>query len=353
MTDLAVERKQKIIAAYHVPTTIPALRSVLEAIPEPKVLVIEEGPSADWLYRNLRTSVNEMVVCDPRRNRLITDDGDKDNPIDARKLAELLRGGHLRAVHHSDSPDQVVLKEWVSLYGDRVRQGVREINKIRGRLRMYGVRAPRGALSNARIRAAWLAGLEARSLAGQLEVLLLGRDTAVQQVQQAKRELGRLAGRYAIVGRWRELPGVGLIRAATLLAYLDTPWRFRGEKALWKYCGVGLLRFASGTDRRGRPKAGKLRLPWAVNRRLKDAVRGAAISAIHAGNNVFSESSAERIRRGLPPGNARRSTARKMLSVMWGMWKTGSRFDPQRVRDRPCQKQQQRVLKETTCPDRD
>lgn len=331
MTDLAVERKQKIIREYSVPTTIPALRSVLEAIPSRKLLVIEEGPSADWLYRNLRTSVDEMVVCDPRRNRLITNDGDKDNPIDARKLAELLRGGHLRAVHHSDSRERVVLKEWVSLYHDRVRQGVREINKIRARLRMYGVRPPRGALSNTDIRKDWLTGLAEPSLAGQLELLFLGRDTAVQQVKQAKRQLGRRAGRYEIVKQWQKLPGVGLIRAATLLAYLDTPWRFRNDKALWKYCGVGLLRFASGRDRRGRPKPGKLRLPWAVNRRLKDAVMGAAISAIYSGNNVFSEYYAERIRKGLTPGNARRSTARKLLSVMWGMWKTASRFDPQRV----------------------
>ncbi len=331
MTDLAVERKQKIIREYRVPTTIPALRSVLEEVPGRKLLVIEEGPSADWLYRNLRTSVDEMVVCDPRRNRLITDDGDKDNPIDARKLAELLRGGHLRAVHHSDSLEQVVLKEWVSLYHDRVGQGVREINKIRARLRMYGARAPRGALSNRAVRDDWLGQLPERSLAGQLKLLFLGRDTVAEQVKQAKRHVGRLAGRYEIVGWWQELPGVGLIRAATLLAYLDTPWRFRSPKALWKYCGVGLLRFASGTDRRGRPKLGKLRLPWAVNRRLKDVVMGATASAIYGGNNVFSRYYERRIRKGLTPGNARRSAARRLLSVMWGMWKTGSRFAPERV----------------------
>jgi transposase len=331
MTDLAVERKQRIVREYRVPTTIPALRSVLAEIPGRKLLVIEEGPSADWLYRNLRTAVDEMIVCDPRRNRLITADGDKDNPIDARKLAELLRGGHLRAVHHSDSRDRVVLKEWVSLYHDRVGQGVREVNKIRARLRMYGQWAPRGVLSKPAVRQEWLAEMPERALAGQLELLFMGRDTAAEQVARAKRQLGRLSRQYEIVGRWQELPGVGLIRALTLLAYLDTPWRFRRDKPLWKYCGVGLLRFASGTDRRGRPKPGKLRLPWAVNRRLKDAVMGAAITAIYAGNNVFSAYYQERIQKGLTPGNARRSVARKLLSVMWAMWKTGSRFDPRCV----------------------
>jgi transposase len=161
--------------------------------------------------------------------------------------------------------------------------------------------------------------------------LFLGWDTAAEQAARAKRRLGRLSGQYEVLGRWRQLPGVGLIRAVTLLAYLDTPWRFRHAKALWKYCGVGLLRFASGTDRQGRAKPGKLRLPWAVNRRLKDAVMGAAITAIYAGNNVFSAYYGERIRKGLTAGNARRSVARKLLSVMWGMWKTGRRFDPRCV----------------------
>ena len=32
--------------------------------------VIEEGPLADWLYRNLSPRVDEMVVCDPHCNAL-------------------------------------------------------------------------------------------------------------------------------------------------------------------------------------------------------------------------------------------------------------------------------------------
>jgi len=50
---------------------------------------------AGWLYRNLRREVDQMVVCDHRRNALITRDGDKTNPIDAEKLSELLAGGNL------------------------------------------------------------------------------------------------------------------------------------------------------------------------------------------------------------------------------------------------------------------
>jgi len=36
------------------------------------------------------------------------------------------------------------------------------------------------------------------------------------------------------------------VRAATLLVYLDTPFRFKSKQALWKYIGIGLVRRRSG-----------------------------------------------------------------------------------------------------------
>ncbi len=46
---------------------------------------MEEGPMAGWLYRNLNKKVDALIISDPRRNKLITSDGDKDDKIDAAK----------------------------------------------------------------------------------------------------------------------------------------------------------------------------------------------------------------------------------------------------------------------------
>ena len=89
-TEMAVEYKGKIVSRYSVPTTIPAISNVLVSLQGKKIIAIEEGPMAGWLYRNLRESVDEFVVSEPRRNKLITYDGDKDDKIDAGKLAVLL-----------------------------------------------------------------------------------------------------------------------------------------------------------------------------------------------------------------------------------------------------------------------
>jgi len=96
---------------------------------------------------------------------------------------------------------------------------------------------------------------------------------------------------------------------------------------LWKYCGVGLQSSASGTDKKGRPKPARLQLPWAVNRTLKNAVLGAALSAINQKGNAFRDYYERMVQNGVISSNARHAVARKLLTVMWGMWKSNSQFD--------------------------
>ncbi len=328
MTNLAVEKNGRIIRELCVPTTIPALRAAIESIPRRRAMTFEEGPMADWLARGLRPALDELLVCDPRRNDLISQDGDSDDRIDARKLASLLRGGFLRAVHHSDDPHRIELKQWVGNH-DRVREAVRQINKIRGRCWQHGLRPPRGILRNIEARAAWLEQLGTHPAVSQLGVLFLGFDAVAEQVAMARRQVGKLSRGQPILGYWQALPGVGPIRAVTLYVYLDTPWRFASNPhKVWKYCGVGLEHSGSGKDRQGRMKVGQLQLAWRVNRRLKNAVMGAAISAIGQGDNPFAAQYERLVSNGLSRGNARHTVARKMLSVMWGMWKSDTRFNP-------------------------
>src|ERR1700751_5409219 len=65
-------------------------------------VTFEEGTWAAWLYDLLKPHVTKIVVCDPRRNALLKE-GSKSDRIDARKLAELLRGGLLRPVYHGET----------------------------------------------------------------------------------------------------------------------------------------------------------------------------------------------------------------------------------------------------------
>jgi len=325
-TELGIERNGKIAERHSLPTTVRAIRQVLDNLQGQKHLTFEEGPLAGWLYRNLKDHVDSLTVCDPRRNRLITSGGDKDDRIDAAKLAALLRGGYLHPVYHSDDLQRVAFKRWVTLYHDRVKDATRSINKLRGCCRVYGERIPRRALRDPAIRQAWLASLE-KDLADQLRLLWRSYDTNAAQVRTAKRQLARRARAFPVIAYWSALPGVGPIRSATLFAYLDTPWRFKRKSQLWKYCGVGLQRSTSGQDRYGRDRSARLKLAWAVNKRLKNVVIGAAISAIRSRDNIFRQAYERRLTDGSLDSNARHTVARKMLTVMWGMWKNQRPFD--------------------------
>src|SRR5437660_9181803 len=84
----AVTETGQLVHQERCATSIVALVQELEKIPQPRFLVIEEGPLADWLWRHLQAHVKEMVICNPRRNHLIAKEGDKDDPIDAPKLAQ-------------------------------------------------------------------------------------------------------------------------------------------------------------------------------------------------------------------------------------------------------------------------
>jgi len=326
-TELAIEKTGKIVARYSVPTSIPAIVNVLDSFQGKKYFALEEGPMSGWLYRNLNKKVDDFISSDPRRNKLIASDGDKDDKIDAGKLASLLRGGFLRKIHQSDDAGRAELKHWVSLYHDRVRDAVRSINKIRARCRMHGVKISRAAVRNPDSRADWLLKTNNTALANQLEMLWIGYDATVKQVKFAKRQLALLSGKYEIIHFFSQLPGVGLIRATTIFAYLDTPWRFKKKNKLWKYCGVGLQRTASGTDKKGKPRPARLKLPWSVNRTLKNAILGAAQTAINQKDNVFKDYYKRMVQDGMIASNARHAVARKMITVMWAMWKTNSRFD--------------------------
>ena len=326
-TELAIEQRGKIVARYSVPTTIPAISTVLDSLQGNKRFAMEEGPMAGWLYRNLNEKVKEFIVSEPRRNKLITCEGDKDDKIDSGKLAALLRGNFLKAVHHTNDNHRANLKHWINLYHDRVHDAVRHINKIRACCRMHGIKIPRKVVRNSAHRNQWLCGLDNRVLKAQLQMLWIGYDATKEQVELAKKQFSSYARKYPIIKYWCKLPGVGPIRAATIFAYLDTPWRFRNRAKLHKYCGVGLIRTTSGKDKKGRPKPAHLRLPWAVNAHLKNAVIGAATSAIEHGDNVFKDYYERMLSNGIIPTNAKHSVARKMVSTMSAMWKTESKFD--------------------------
>lgn len=305
-------------------TTLPALIALLQAVPGQRHVVLEEGPLADWLWRGLQPHVGQIPVCEPRRNHLIAKDSDKDDPIDAEKLANLLRGGYVKQVHHAETQERAWLKQEVLLYHDRVRDRVRQANQLLAWFRRHGLFLKEKDLTEDR-RAGLLTQLPSEMLQEAVSGLWHGYQVAGEQEQTLRRRLHRLARQDELLRRWCRVPGIGPVRAVTLLAILDTPWRFRSKEALWRYLGIGLERWHSGNG------PVRVRVAQRVNRLLRGTIIGAAKSAIGQGANPFSKQYRRWIEADISPKNARRNVARSQAAVLWGMWKNGSDYQPQWV----------------------
>ena len=65
-------------------------------------VALKEGTCAVWLHDLLKPHVTTVLMCDPRKNSLLRA-GSKNDRIDARKLADLLRTGLLSAVCHGEN----------------------------------------------------------------------------------------------------------------------------------------------------------------------------------------------------------------------------------------------------------
>jgi len=317
---------------FRVATSIPALLGVIEKVPRPRKLVIEEGPLADWLFRHLSPHVQEMVVCDPYRNALVAKGGDKSDAIDWQKLAELYRGGYVRPVHQRQSLACSLLKQHVQLYHDRVRHRVSEANKIIWRVRRLGVFVTETHLKDGQKRHAMTGQLPDDPIVREdVSLLLEGYDLAERQVRELRRRLVELGKKQPVVRAFCALPGVSWVRATSFFAMLDTPFRFVSKQKLWKYLGIGLERSQSGNG------PVRLRVPRRCNRTLKGVILGAAKSAAASKNNVFADQYQRWLDANCSPRVARRNTARSLAAAMWGMWKSGSVFDPRMIARAPAE----------------
>ena len=77
---------------WRFPTHPQQLLKHLQAIPATvKRLMLEESNLARWISQLLKPHVQQLIVCDARRNRLISQDHHKHDKRDAFTLARLLR----------------------------------------------------------------------------------------------------------------------------------------------------------------------------------------------------------------------------------------------------------------------
>src|SRR5499427_624908 len=150
-------------------------------------VTFEEGTWSEWLYDLLKPHVSKLVVCDPRRNALLKE-GNQNDRVDARKLAELLQNNQLRPVNHGDHGLRAH-KELVRSYLTITKDVSRVMTRVKAIYRSWAIPCSGTQVYSARHRAAWLEKIREPGVRLRAEFYYQQLDTLRSLRQAVRREL--------------------------------------------------------------------------------------------------------------------------------------------------------------------
>jgi transposase len=330
-----LEGNGKLVMEAIVETKAATLLQFIHGISGELHVTLEEGTCAAWLHDLLLPHVNQVIVCDPRKNALLKH-GNKSDKVDARKLAELLRTNLLSPVYHGQTGVNG-LREVARSYLALTQDTTRVMNRIKAVYRGRGIACPGQKVYSARHRSEWLEKLSEPSRRRRAERLHEQLDALERLRKQARHDLLQESSKHQATAWLRQIPSIGAIRAALLVALMQTPHRFRTKRQLWAYSGFGLetrdsaeYRIAQGQLQRRRKGVIVRGLNHNRNRDLKELFKSTAISA-STRPGPFADYYTELLQKGLRPAMARLTLARKIAAIVLAVWKKGERFDETRL----------------------
>ena len=295
-------RRGKEPEVFERPSNIKALKKYLGSLKGRTIITFEETTTAQWLYVELRESVDRVLVCNPRHNRLLCQ-GPKTDKIDASKLCLLLRAGLLKEVFHAMN-DLFELRLLASAYEDLVQAGVRALNQKKALERGHGDQTKHAAFI--------------------LQYLERNIELYKQSKEQYEAKFEAWCRRNRSLKLLLPVAGIGVISAVKILAVVVDAHRFRKAAHYLSYCGLVKHEKLSGGRSYGRRKA-----PY--NHTLKAVYKTAAMAAIR-GKNPIREYYDYLLSRGVAEHNVRHAVARYIARITYGILKTGTPYEPYRWR---------------------
>src|SRR5450631_4180050 len=286
----------KVVMESIIETKASTILQCIQGVHGDLHVTLEEGTWAAWLYDLLKPHVREVVICDPRKNALLKT-GNKSDRIDARKLAELLRSNLLRPVYHGEHGVRK-LKElsrsYLAISGDLARV----MTRLKAVYRSWAIPCAGKQIYVPRCRAEWLDKLSEAGVRRRAEIYYEQFDALRSLRQQVRRELLAESAKHKASKLLCQIPSIGPIRAAQLIAILQTPYRFRGKRQLWAYGGLAIETHSSADTKPG----------------------------------PLQEFYAALVAKGMRPEMARLTLARKIAAIILIVWKKGVSFDAQHLK---------------------
>jgi transposase len=228
----------KLVMESVVETSAATTLEFLKGLRGQLEVTFEEGTHAAWLYDTLKRTKAKVIVCDPRKNRLLQD-GNKSDKVDARKLSQLLRAGLLSPVYHGEHGTRD-LKELVRSYEYLVEDSTRAMNRIKALYRSRAISCAGVDVYKLRQREVWLAKLPEAGVLTRAQRLFSELDHLTGLRREARQALVVECRRHPASKLLLKVPTLGGVRTAQLISSVVTPHRFRSKRQFWSYCGLAV-----------------------------------------------------------------------------------------------------------------
>jgi len=325
------------LSAEIIPTSARELIDRVQRVKRPRAVCLEEGNQSAWLSEVLTPHVDQLVVTVPtKRDR----SKPKNDVADAYAVAEQLRRNAVDTRVFKAPPSLAALRSAFTLYARLNEDTVRAKNRLKA---LFSSRGVSTAQYGHRLYDPPLEVLE--ELQQKLPVAIrFSAEAQLEQIsglenlrERAAHELVSEAKKEPAYRRLLTLPAIGEIRAATLLAVVVTPHRFRASHLFWKYCGLALRTVVSSEwafrgGRRYRQNAPMTRGLEQGNPHLKNVFKGAALTlaVMNPDEQPLAAHYQHLLRRGLEENLARVTIARKLAAITLAVWKNEEDYDPKK-----------------------
>jgi len=292
-----------------------AFAAYFEALDGPSEAVIEACWNWGTLYDLLEDTkgVSKVVLSNPAKNRIIADAQIKNDKVDAKALATLLRGNFVSTVHVPgkevrQKKNTVRQRLWLARVRTMVRNRIHTVLDRHPRVERPAVKDPFCNQGKA-----WMKRVELPAPDRQL----LDEDLELHALLE--KHIGALEERiesdnaaHADARRLRTLPGVGKVLGPVIALEIDGVARFKTADKFCAYAGLVPTTHSSG----GKTSHGRM-LPF-CNRWLKWAFIEAAWVAIGC-SDYFGSFYKRHRARGKGANEAITITARRMAKIAWKM----------------------------------
>jgi transposase len=297
---------------------IAAVREWLATVPGPVMVGMEATLYWEWLVGQLDEAGIPARVAHAHHLKLIWQTRAKTDPIDAHKLAELLRVNLFPAIW---VPDTATRRRRQLLRGRAflVRERTRVKNRIHGHLTSENLLAAQSDLYGKGGRA-WLASVPlSPELGTQTERLLRVHDALTDEITGLDAQVKRAARGNALAKQLATIPGVGTFGALFLQAEIGSIERFRSSHELAAYAGLVPTTRSSGgkTFHGGLGKASNRWLKWVLIEIVVTLKRAPGPVGAHYRHLLRAK--------GKPKATV--AAARKLCCYIYWMWKEGWSYD--------------------------